>query len=288
MNYSNLLKRAWTIIWGHKFLILLGVIAALGNGGGGGGSGGTRFEADSANGNFDFGGQPFPDFSQAEPYVWAIVAGVIVLIVLGIIIGLIFFALSAIARGGLVAGVNTIERSGVSTFGHAWRAGWARAWSLIGIGLIPAIPVLILLLVGLALGVFALLSGWLQNEPSGPALTGLVVILGGTACLTVPVAIALGLLRTFAERACMLEALGVMAAYRRGWAVLKTNFGAAFILFLIQIAISIGLALVLIGPSIVMVLCCLLWPLLLLIQGTIAAYFSTVWTLAWREWTSLA
>ena len=73
-----------------------------------------------------------------------------------------------------------------------------------------------------------------------------------------------------------------------GWAVLKTNFGAAFILFLIQIAISIGLALVLIGPSIVMVLCCLLWPLLLLIQGTIAAYFSTVWTLAWREWTSLA
>lgn len=30
-----------------------------------------------------------------------------------------------------------------------------------------------------------------------------------------------------------------------------------------------------------------MWPLLLLIQGAIAAYFSTVWTLAWREWTGL-
>jgi hypothetical protein len=30
---------------------------------------------------------------------------------------------------------------------------------------------------------------------------------------------------------------------------------------------------------------CLLWPLMLLVEGAITAYFSTVWTLAWREWT---
>lgn len=33
------------------------------------------------------------------------------------------------------------------------------------------------------------------------------------------------------------------------------------------------------------VMCCFLWPLLLLIQGTVAAFFSTLWTLAWKEWT---
>jgi hypothetical protein len=53
-------------------------------------------------------------------------------------------------------------------------------------------------------------------------------------------------------------------------------------LFLIQLGIGIALGLVLLLPA----LCCLLWPLLLLVQGTSAAYFSTMWTLAWREWAN--
>jgi hypothetical protein len=44
---------------------------------------------------------------------------------------------------------------------------------------------------------------------------------------------------------------------------------------------------VLLLPGLILVLCCVLWPLLLLIQGTKVAYFSTMWTLAWREWTGL-
>jgi hypothetical protein len=39
-------------------------------------------------------------------------------------------------------------------------------------------------------------------------------------------------------------------------------------------------------PGILIALCCVLWPLFLVLQGAIAAYFSTVWTLAWREWTA--
>jgi hypothetical protein len=95
----------------------------------------------------------------------------------------------------------------------------------------------------------------------------------------------LGLLRTFANRACMLEDLGVFAAYKRGTAVLFDNIGPALVLFLIQIAINIGIGIAMILPGIIMALCCLLWPVLILIQGVIAAYFSTLWTLAWREWT---
>ena len=83
----------------------------------------------------------------------------------------------------------------------------------------------------------------------------------------------------------MLEGLGVFDSYRRGWEVATTNLAAAVLLFVIQIAITIGLGIALFVPSIVMVLCFVLWPVLLLIQGAIAAYFSTLWTLAWREWT---
>jgi len=34
-----------------------------------------------------------------------------------------------------------------------------------------------------------------------------------------------------------------------------------------------------------MVLCCVLWPVLLAVQGTVKGYFSTLWTLAWGVWT---
>jgi hypothetical protein len=118
-----------------------------------------------------------------------------------------------------------------------------------------------------------------------PPNAGLVAILAALACILVPIALVLSLLRTFANRACMLEDLGVFAAYRRGWDVLLENIGPALILFLLQIAISIGLGIVLFLPNVVMTVCCVLWPVLLLVQGTMAAYFSTVWTLAWREWT---
>jgi hypothetical protein len=105
------------------------------------------------------------------------------------------------------------------------------------------------------------------------------------ACILVPLALILSLLRTFANRACVLEDLGVIPSYRRGWNVLLENLGPAIVLFLIQIGIGIALAIVGFLPGILLALCCLLWPLLLAIEGGIAAYFSTAWTLAWRTWT---
>jgi hypothetical protein len=85
----------------------------------------------------------------------------------------------------------------------------------------------------------------------------------------------------------MLEDLGVIASYRRGLNVLVENIGPALILFLLQIVIGAVLAVMLFLPGLIMVLCCILWPVLLLLRGAIAAYFSTMWTLAWREWTGL-
>jgi hypothetical protein len=66
--------------------------------------------------------------------------------------------------------------------------------------------------------------------------------------------------------------------------VLVDNLGSAVLLFLIQAGIGIALGIVLLLPA----LCCLLWPVLLLVQGTAAAYFSTMWTLAWRRWISMS
>jgi hypothetical protein len=277
VDYESLLKRAWTVVWGHKVLIILGVLAGLGGGGSGSG-----FSLQGGEGDWNWGQGP-----QAEgalggfPIILAIfLIGLLIIIVIAI------WILATLARGGLVAGVDEIERTGATTFASAWNGAWQRAGSLIGIALLPAIPVLLLVVAALFMtGIWAGMSQLFQPGAGFPLRGGLVAGLVGLACLAVPVALVLSLLHTFAERACLLENLGVIDSYRRGSQVLMQNLGPAILLFLIQMVIGIVLALVLLGPGLVAVICCVLWPVLLVINGAITAYFSTVWTLAWRTWT---
>jgi hypothetical protein len=212
--------------------------------------------------------------------------GVAALLGIALVVGIALWALATIARGGTIAGASAIDAGGTSSFAQAFRAGWDKGWTLIAIGLLPAIPGLLLALLSAA-GAVGYLGFARQSAGGAPLLPNAALVggLAGLACLLVAAAVALSLLRTFAERACMLENVGAFAAYRRGVEVLRQNVGPAAILFLLQIAIGVGLGLALFLPSVVMALCCILWPVLLLLQGAAAAYFSAVWTLAWREWT---
>jgi hypothetical protein len=83
----------------------------------------------------------------------------------------------------------------------------------------------------------------------------------------------------------MLEDLGVLASYRKGLKVLGQNLGTALILYALQLILSVSLGLLLLAPLALSLLCCALWPLLWFVQGTFAAFFSTLWTLAWGQWT---
>ncbi len=295
MDYGTLLSRAWNAIWEHKFLILLGVLVALGGGGAGGGG--------SAGGNFTFN-QPsgeaprmpqlpripelprMPDMRTIGP---AVAMGVIVLVIGVILVGLALWVVSTVARGGLIAGVSAVDDGRPSSFSQAWNAGWHKGWRLLGIGILPVIPGFLLTLIALVFGLgVAGVSYYAGEDMIGVPFAGLSVIVTGLVCILVPVMLILMLLRTFANRACMLEDLGVFGSYRRGLQVLLDNVGPALILFLIRIPIGIGIAVVGLLPGLLFALCCLLWPLLILVQGAISAYFSTMWTLAWRSWTGLS
>jgi hypothetical protein len=290
MDYGSLLSRTWDIIWNHKFLILLGVLVALGSGGGTGAPGS----------GLDFGGPSTPQQPPQAPEMpdlprWRgfenlrlprLAGGVVILVIaLIVLIGLSVWVISTIAKGGLIAGADTVAGGGTSTFGSALGAGWRRGWTLLGIAILPGIPALFL-----ALGVlfFFLVASGIAPQLSGsigmPLNIGAFGLLGLMGCILTPLIVVLSLLQTFANRACMLEQEGVFGAYKRGLNVLFSNIGPALVLFLIQVVLNIGLGLVMVVPGIFMALCCVLWPVLLLIQGAIAAYFSTMWTLAWREW----
>ncbi len=283
MDYGNLLQRAWTLVWEHKYLMGLGILAALGGSGVATPNASYQLSDEEAQGLLNLS----PQTGQFEPWMGLAAGAMISLIGFFLVIGLLVWAVSTVARGGLIAGVDTHERGAASTFGLAWQAGWQRIWTLIGIGLVPLIPVILLSMAGIAAG--GLLYSVRSVVQIGPGMEtaggGAAVLMAAFVCIGVPIALALALLSTFANRACMLEATGVWASYQRGWSVLRADLGGALILFLLQIAISLGLGILLFIPGIVMALCCLLWPLMLLVEGAITAYFSTVWTLAWREWT---
>jgi hypothetical protein len=290
MAYQAILERAWNVLRRNLFLIGLGVLVTLGNGGGSSGSNANAtFSGDAgAQGPNTFPGAESGQFPPFES--WALPAAIVgLLLIIGLVFGLIIFVLSSVARGGLVDAVNTIEEGAESSFGLAWNAGWSRLWTLLGIGIIPAIPVLlgVLLLlasVGATIGFGALfdISQW------DDALLGAGIFLSATLlCILVPLTIVLSLLRTFAVRACMLEGRSVWDSYSRGWSVATANLGSAIIFFLIQIGISIVLGLILFVPSIIGSVCCFLWPIFLLIGGTVDAYFSAMWTLVWRDWMGM-
>ena len=289
MDYGKLFSKAWDIIWKNKFLIILGVLIVLGGAGSGSGGGGQSRYVFSDN-DFEWGDLPQFDFGapfqDLELPLFA-AASILLIVMVLIVIGLAFWVLGTIARGALIKGVNEIELGNPTNFSEAFLAGWKKGWKLIWIGLIPAIPGLILLILGvttfLTYGGFEMLS----QDGLGLFSTGIFIPLIILTCLLIPVSMLLSLLRTFANRACMLEDHDVISAYKRGFEVLGDNLGPAVILFLIQVGISIGIGIMMLVPGILIALCCLLWPLFILIEAAFTTYYSTLWTLAWNEWVGV-
>jgi hypothetical protein len=279
MDYGKILNRSVNIVWQNKFLIILGILASLGSGwfGGGGGGGG------------DGGAGQFPEFGED---IAALAAGLIIALVclvlfVGIVVWFVFWVVSTIARGGQIASVDSIDSGEKSSFRQAWSAGWRKARTLLGIGIIPALPTMVLFFFAIvALGAYGGFYALIDDELSNAlGAAGLGIGIAALACIVVPIYLVLSILRNFAERACMLEDLGVIDSYRRGTKVLMANIGEAIILFLLQIAIFIAMGIVLFVPGIIAAACCFLWPLLLVVQGAISAFVSALWTLAWRTWT---
>jgi hypothetical protein len=132
----------------------------------------------------------------------------------------------------------------------------------------------------------------------------------GLCCVLVVLGVVLDQIRTYAERAAMMEDLGWIDAFVRGWDVLKSNLVPTIILWLIFFALGflligviiagimavtlplLGLTfaaepgLWLIGPA-----CCggiVAIVVFSLIGAVVETFTSAAWTLAYRELTGIA
>lgn len=306
MDFGKVLGRAWQITWRWKMLWVLGFLAALGQGGGG-----------APQYNYTFSDQNFQRWAY-EPGIfaeefWAGIAVVVLgLCCLALVIVIILWVISLIARGGLIAAVQQIEIEGESSFGRAWRAGARKFWTLFGLGFLAALPIILLVTIAaiiFAIGITAGIGLFEVGEATGILSTLFVtVVCGGFMCCGLfVVVIVLEQIRIYGERAAMLEDLGWIDAFKRGYQVLVENIGATLILWLIFFALGI----VILGITF-LIMMVLMIPLLGLfatadpgwlligplcvggalgavvyavIRSIIVAFTSSTWTLAYMELT---
>ena len=310
MDYGKILTRAWEITWRWKILWVLGFLAALGSGGGGGSSGGSSsYTTGSEDWNQWFGYTHYgPDFPAG------LIAAIVGIGCLILIIGIAIWVVSVIARGGLIAGVQQVEEKGETSFGSAWRAGAKRFWSLFGISFLAAIPLIILVVVGIAV-LIAMFAGsgfaFAESDVAGGLGIATSILCGGVFCCgLVIVTIILQQIRIYAERAAVLEELGWIEAFVRGWNVLKANLGATIVFWVIFLAIGLVLAIVVgivmvatvvpfvalgasidPGPWLLAPICgggLIAIILGSLISAIVEVFTSATWTLAYREMVGLA
>lgn len=294
MDYLEILKKAWHITWRYKMLWVLGLFAGAASSGSGGGNSGYQ------TGSEDFSGAG----DSISQWVSENVALLIIAAVVLVMIGIVFFVLSVAAQAGLVYGSNEAAEGRTPSLGAAWRTGfrlWGRTFM---IGLVLALPIVLIVVFLGAILVSTGIGAALTGESGIPlAIGGLCIVLPVSVVLLIAGGIILGIVYQLALRHGVLNGQTFGQAIRIGWNDLWEKKGA-FVFWLVMIVPGMvyGIALlVLIVPFAVGAaalgiagqwviaggLFVLLILLMMLPNAIYATFMSTSWTLFFRRMIGL-
>jgi hypothetical protein len=272
MDYGTLIGDAWRTTWRNRYLWGLALFAGgavgvsrggLDWGGGLDGRAGDRTwegvrDAVRTNGGVDWsevgplGALRRGDWRMEEAGVraqefvqnaaqWAAAnAGWLILgAALVAVLALALVVLGLIARGGMAKATVDLANGGSSSLSRMWRAGTRLAWRYAGLWLILA---------ALAIAVASIVGGIVAAGIGAAAVTdaprmvwGIGALIGVPFALAAAVAgIALSVIVAYAERAIYAEDAGPVEALKVGWRVLRGNVTASLVLWLVNVALSIG------------------------------------------------
>jgi hypothetical protein len=237
MDYGQLLKDAWRVVWDHKFLLVLGFLAALGAGAGSSGN--------TASYNFSADDIP-PGFGGRVDLFWVHFAPLITgLICLAIFLGMLLWLVRLTAQAGLISAADRLYDGEKVTLGQALRSGLGKLGRMAGISLLLYGPFILVALV-LVIAVLALVGSAIGYSFANVSeLDTVVASLGlGVACLALllcamlPLLLVATILLPFAQRAAVLEDMGATASLGRAWQVIRSNPAEVAILILLFVAIG--------------------------------------------------
>ncbi len=299
MDYGYILQRAWKITWRYRVLWLFGLLSGL------------RYSSQSTI-NTKHTLPPdiqrrIVEFTSSPHFVLIVVA----LSLLALLIGLALALLNALGQAALVDQVNRIEDGDRPAVGLGWEAGRRHAWRVFLITLLLGLPALVTMMTGLIplfLNLFS--SGVFAGTASRTAPSTLFACFFPSLCLSLLLVIPLSIIRPLAVRACVLEDRSVWQSLTRGWEVLRVDLGWIVLFCLLLLGIGIALLAVVGAPMCLLAtafvapvaflptasaagmawLCgagFLLWLVEMAINSVTATFFSSCWTIAYRDLTGL-
>ena len=296
-NFGEVLTRAWQITKKYKVLWIFGILAGCSRGGGGGGGGNTGY----STGPSDFDVPPeirrftlfMEDFvAWAEDNLWIFIALILVVILLLVVISTL---LGTVGRIGLIRGSYAAEQGlELLAFGELFSTSMPYFWRVFGLSFLIGLAFFILVVPFVLMGIFTAGVGFLCILP--------------LVCLLVPVGMVVGIIIEQANRAIVLEDLGMFEGLKRSWEIVRSNVGPiiimALILFGITLVIGIIISLpifIIVFPSIfafamgegqtftplyIAVAClCLYAPVSWFLNGILTTYTQTAWTLTYMRLT---
>jgi hypothetical protein len=333
MNHTQILRRAWNILWSYKAIWVFGILLALtsasgsGNGGsngggdnGGGGSGSLPGTLGQTINGIGAGLNQF--FTHiVEPNLVPFILGFVLFILLLSAVFVIIRMVSEVALIRMVDGYEaTGEKAGVR---QGFRLGWSRAaWRIFLIDLVIGLPVAVVFIGLFGCAALPVLLSWIgRQEPTAAGIVATIGMFFLFIFLAVLVSAVISLVTEPIRRVCVLEDEGVIASIRRGWQLVRHNFWNVFLMWLILIGIRIAIGILLIPVFIALLLLAgvsgggigaglwflihalgsdpaawitgisvglLLFILVLAIpmtflEGLKQSYFSTTWTLTYRQ-----
>ena len=305
-NFGEVLTRAWKIIWKHKVLWIFGILASCGRGSGGGNSGGGN----SGGVNNGFNPHMPPQVLQLTQWIENhLTQFIVILVAVFCVIWIVVAFLSTIGKIGLIRGTSQADGGAESLiFGQLFSESMPYFWRMFGLSLILAIPIVIVvggLIAGLIVFAISASGG---SAASGLSMLAIIPVFIGCLCLFIPITLVVGMIFSQAERAIVLEELGVMPAISRGWEVFRNNLGPIILMAIILGVIGLVVGLVVAIPILIIVfptmlayvaggaqsgaplifmgICfCLYLPVLLLLNGVLTAYTESAWTLTYMRLT---
>lgn len=317
MDFGEVFRKAWKIIWKHKILWLFGVLAGCGaanaGGGGGGGSGGSTVMQEMGQSNgWEWNGHTFLDPSTQRAFedffdflaeipvgVWVTIGLVVAfsVIFVGIILSLLSLFVGTLGKTSVIKGASMADQAEPDakplSFGTIFRSIKTSYWKVL------------LLTLGLRVGGFFVVL--LLFLP--------LILLVSCSCglclfFLIPIGWFIELLVKFTTIAIVEEEIGIFDAIARAWHVITRNFGQVVLMFFILgigqliVGLVIGLPLVFgstlpilitlittngrmvpVSALITLILFLISIPLLVLLSGVVRAYVLTSWTLTFRRLT---
>lgn len=261
MQYERLIREAWRMAWGNRYLWILGLFA--------GGSTGVSMSGSPGEWQMDRADLPRElNLDQLEwqlvldeAMAWIVSNIAIIALAVGVLvlIGMAFTLFSIACQAGMAVGTLRLAQGSASSLGAAWRGGtqyfgrFLGLWLLLaGFGLLVALAVaaVVALMVASSMG-------------TGSAWTGIALglVLGAPfALVALVLSVVLSIVVPLAQRAMVDQDLGPIAALRAAWELARRRVVSSLLIWLLAVvlgivaAIAAGLVIVVIAIAAAIIL----------------------------------